>query len=286
MPMRRAAFLVIAVSGLVGMSAAPALGRAPTPSSTAAQGTPPETVCTISDDRLVNLTGLVETDTGYSVVQKRINGSPPRYSLDQKCRYLRSLGYGSNGANDPQDLAITSDGTQWVADTGDTSDSGPSRATIAVWKIPPNNGTPVIYRLTYPVGDGPHDARAFLVGADGNPIIITKETNGTAGLYTPGRAMQAGVAGGVPLVKKGEFKIPKTTTHSFLGSGLTVPVTGAASAPDGSRVVLRTFSDAFEWDVTNGDIVGAVTGAKAPRVTPLPDEPQGEAPTPATVSRS
>jgi hypothetical protein len=54
-----------------------------------------------------------------------------------------------------------------------------------------------------------------------------------------------------------------------------VTVTGAAAAPDGKRVVLRTYADAFEWDVS-GDIVQALTTGE-PRVTPLPDEPWGEA---------
>src|SRR3712207_6972861 len=43
----------------------------------------------------------------------------------------------------------------------------------------------------------------------------------------------------------------------------------------GGKVVLRTYSDALEWDVSGGDVLAALTGK--PRVTPLPDEPFGEA---------
>ncbi len=53
-------------------------------------------------------------------------------------------------------------------------------------------------------------------------------------------------------------------------------ITGAAVSPDRSRVVLRTYAEAYEWDVTDGDVVKAITSG-VPRVTPLPDEPQGEA---------
>jgi hypothetical protein len=53
-------------------------------------------------------------------------------------------------------------------------------------------------------------------------------------------------------------------------------VTGGATAPDGSRVVLRTYTDAFEWDVKDGDVVAALTTG-TPRVTPLSDDPFGEA---------
>ena len=52
-------------------------------------------------------------------------------------------------------------------------------------------------------------------------------------------------------------------------------VTGAARSPDGSKVVVRTYADAFEFDVPNGDIVKALTDGK-PRATALAD-PFGEA---------
>jgi hypothetical protein len=38
---------------------------------------------------------------------------------------------------------------------------------------------------------------------------------------------------------------------------------------------LRTYADAFEYDVAGGDLVGALTGG-TPRVVALPNEPQGE----------
>jgi hypothetical protein len=53
-------------------------------------------------------------------------------------------------------------------------------------------------------------------------------------------------------------------------------VTGAAMSPDKTKAVLRTYADAFEWTVTNGDIIAALTQGK-PRITPLPQEPLGEA---------
>ena len=53
-------------------------------------------------------------------------------------------------------------------------------------------------------------------------------------------------------------------------------VTGAAISPDRTRVALRTYTAAYEWDVPDGDVVKAITTG-TPRLTPLPDEPQGEA---------
>jgi hypothetical protein len=52
-------------------------------------------------------------------------------------------------------------------------------------------------------------------------------------------------------------------------------ITGGAILAGGTKVVLRTYTDALEWDVKNGDVLGALKGK--PRTTGLPDEKQGEA---------
>ena len=44
-------------------------------------------------------------------------------------------------------------------------------------------------------------------------------------------------------------------------------MTGAANSHDGKHVAVRTFSDAYEWSVTNGDVVGALTTG-TPKITP------------------
>lgn len=137
----------------------------------------------------------------------------------------------------------------------------------------------MIHRFVYP--DPPHDAEALLINGDGTPIIITKEDEAAkmgaaAGLYVPAAAVQNNNATGVPLKRVGEFKPPATDTAnplSTLGRGV---ITGAATSPDRKRVVLRTYADAFEWDVPDGDVVKAITTGK-PRITPLPNEPMGEA---------
>jgi hypothetical protein len=73
----------------------------------------------------------------------------------------------------------------------------------------------------------------------------------------------------------GEFRPGSTATDDV--SRVTVAmVTGAAISPDRSRVVLRTYTAAYEWDIPDGDIVGAIT-QRVPRYTPLGDDTQGEA---------
>ena len=80
----------------------------------------------------------------------------------------------------------------------------------------------------------------------------------------------------MPLKKVGEVTVPPSDTSgnplARLGRGT---IDGGAVAPGGGKVVLRTYTDALEWTVTGGDVLAALKGK--PRVTPLPDEPLGEA---------
>jgi hypothetical protein len=173
-------------------------------------------------------------------------------------------------------VALDPQGRLWVADIGDNVTAQTRRATIALWLVPPD-GDPVIHRLTYP--DGPHDAEALLFGGDGVPVIVTKELSGVASLYAPTEPLQPRTATGVPLAKVGEFRPTRPSPAPSLfdalaGIGATV-VTGAATSPDRHRVALRTYTVAYEWDVPDGDVVKAITTG-TPRITPLPDETQGE----------
>ncbi|TDC34587.1 hypothetical protein E1211_17195 [Micromonospora sp. 15K316] len=232
----------------------------------AGSAAPGEPACEVRDARLTELSGLVATDDGFVVVNDGAENEARRriFFLDRNCAVVRAVPYPTRPL-DTEDLAVGADGTIWVADVGDNDRS---RATIAVWKLAPGADRPVLYRMTYP--DGPHDAEAMLVTGDGRPVVVTKFS---ANLYAPTGALRSG--GSVPLAKVGRVALPASTTSNPYGLLGRSAVTGAATAPDGRRVVLRTYADAFEFDVAGGDVIAALTGG-TPRATPLPDEPQGE----------
>ncbi|MFC0509020.1 esterase-like activity of phytase family protein [Micromonospora costi] len=247
--------------------------------SAAAQPAAPasgEPACEIRDARLTEISGMVATDDGFVVVNDGADEEARRriFFLDRACAVVRAVAYPSR-PRDTEDLALGPDGTLWVADTGDNDRT---RETVAVWRLPPGADRPVLYRLAYP--DGAHDAEAMLVTGDGRPLIVTKSSTN---LYAPASALRAG--GTVPLVKVGQVRLPSSTTSNPYGLIGRAVVTGAATAPGGGRVVLRTYADAFEFDVTGGDVVAALTGG-TPRVVPLPDEPQGESITYSRDGRS
>ncbi|MET8090459.1 hypothetical protein [Micromonospora sp. NPDC005220] len=236
-------------------------------------------VCQVRDDRLAEISGMVATDDGYVVINDGADDEARRriFFLDQRCAVVRTVSFPSR-PRDTEDLAIGRDGTIWVADIGDNDRS---RTTVGVWRLAPGAKRPVLHRMTYP--DRPHDAEALLLDAAGRPLIVTKGGGGTVYLYAPTTALKAGAT--TPLAALGQVTVPITTTSnpfSFLGRGV---ITGAASAPDGRRVALRSYADAFEYDVPDGDVVRALTTG-TPRITPLPDEPQGESITYSRDGRS
>jgi hypothetical protein len=261
--------LVTAVGGFA--AAAWALAPAASAAPAAADAAPGKAVCTITDSRLTEISGMVATGGGYVVANDGSDLESHRkiFFLDGSCKLKSTVSYPTL-PRDPEDMAQAKDGTIWIADIGDNPGAGERRPNIALWRLPKGSSDPTIFRMKYP--DGPHDAEALLLAGDGTPIIVTKDL-GKAGVYTPTAALKKGQT--VALRKVGEFTPPKSTTSNPLAAAGRLTVTGGANSPDGSRVVLRTYADAFEFDVANGDVLAAITTGK-PRMTPLPDEPRGE----------
>jgi hypothetical protein len=235
--------------------------------------TPGKAVCTVSGSGLTELSGLAVNGSQYVAMNdSNIDASAMRvFVLDKSCRKVRSFSYPAQG-RDPEDLLIK-DGVVWVADTGDDP-LKPSRPRIAVWRVPLNGSASGPFRFAYP--DGPHDCEAMVFNAKGLPIFITKvATEGAVGVYEATTKWDPS-GNPVPLTKVGVMKVQATGTESGMSSIGQKLVTGAATSPDGKRVVVRTYSDAYEFDVTGGDVAKAITTG-TPRITPLPNEPQGEA---------
>ncbi|WP_432904848.1 hypothetical protein ACQP1S_08265 [Micromonospora matsumotoense] len=305
--MRRAVSSVTVALALFGAAVAPAVAAGAAPVSAATAGAAPVLAapdgvasalaapvgaiplaaavagkkrCTITDERLRELSGLVATKTGYIVINDgTLQESRKRvFFLDSKCKIAKEpVKYSGDGPFDTEDLTLSPDGkTLWIADTGDNVTSRERRTRVAVWTMPVSGSKqPVLHRLSYPERK-PHDAEALLIGADGLPLVITKVPSGKAEIYTPEAKLDSGGnTEPVPMKKVGEITLPKTTTDNPLNIIGRVAITGAARSPDGSKVVLRTYADVFEYDVSGDDIVAALTTGK-PRVTPLAD-PFGEA---------
>ncbi|MEU5550960.1 hypothetical protein ABZ738_14430 [Micromonospora sp. NPDC047793] len=258
----------------------PVLAAAPAavPAAVVPLAAAPKKQCAVTDPRLRELSGLVVTRNGYIVINDSTDQDSRKqvFYLNKDCQVTRAVPYSGAGPFDTEDLAVSPDGrTLWIADTGDNITSRQRRERVAVWSMPiSGNKSPVLHRLAYPDGK-PRDAEALLIGNDNLPLIITKVTSGKAEIFTADGALKSGDTEPVPMKKLGDIELPKTDTENPLSTFGRVAITGAARSPDGARVVLRTYADAFEYDVQNGDLVAALT-TTTPRVTPLAD-PFGEA---------
>ncbi|MDO3700510.1 hypothetical protein Q3W71_02305 [Micromonospora sp. C28SCA-DRY-2] len=278
--MRRAVSLIMAALGLVGVAVAAggAAVAAPAPASLPSAVAPGKKRCTVADERLRELSGLVATRSGYIVINDGTDVESRKrvFFLDSKCEVTKDVSYSGGGPFDTEDLALSPDSkTLWIADTGDNVTSKNRRDRVAVWSMPVSGSKkPQLHRLSYPEGKH-HDAEALLINSDGSPLVITKVTSGKAKVFTPDGKLKTGDTEPVPMKQVGEITLPKTATENPFNTFGRVAITGAARSPDGTRVVLRTYADAFEYDVSNGDVLAAVTTGK-PKVTPLAD-PFGEA---------
>ncbi len=258
------------VAGPGGTALADTARTGATPSGNALGATtlaaPPKAVCTVRDERLAELSGLAAGASHWYAVAD--GGSSLKvYVLDRSCA-VRHVITGAIDPYDVEDLALASDGTLWLADTGDNS---LQRDTVAVHTLRPD-GTARLHRLTYP--DGKHDAEALLLGPSGVPHIVTKTVLGTAEVYRPKARLRS--PGPTPLVKVAEVTIPSSDTPGGpVGSASSALVTGGAVNVDGSVIALRTYTDAYLYPAPDGHLVEALR--RDPVRIPLPREPQGEA---------
>lgn len=275
--MRRFLTLTTGALSLLG-AAAVAVGviLVMVPSPAAAEG---QKRCTVTDDRLRELSGLVATETGYIVINDSTDVESHKrvFFLDADCEVAGDpVSYSVSGPLDTEDLALSPDGkTVWVADTGDNVTSSNRRERVAVWSMPVSGDERLtLHRLAYPDNE-PRDAEALVIDDDGVPMIITKVASGKAEIFTVDGELPSGDTEPGKMKKLGEVELPTTETENAFGALGRTAITGAARSPDGARVVLRTYADAFEYDVVDGDLVTALTTTE-PRVTPLAD-PFGEA---------
>lgn len=225
-----------------------------------------QVLCTIRDPRIPESSGLAAA--GSSLWTVNDGGSTLQvFELDRTCR-VRDVVEAGIDPRDVEDLARAPDGTLWLADAGD---NGLNRSTVALERIRPD-GVASLFRLTYP--DGPHDAEALLLGADGTLYIATKEPL-VSNVYTPDGPLSQ--SSPTPLRRVASVSLlPTGTPGGPAGTAGQVVVTGGAVSADGRLVVLRTYTDAYVWAAPDGDVPAALSSGDRRRIA-LPETPQGEA---------
>jgi hypothetical protein len=228
----------------------------------------PVPLCTVTDQRLEELSGLASDGDRLFVVNDSDDGGIAVQVIGRDCEVRDTITAPVNPF-DVEDLALGPDGRLWLADTGD---NGRSRETVALHVVS-QEGDAQLFRLTYP--DGKHDAEAVLVDAKGVPYVVTKEKLGSALVYRPAGPLVAGATGALEQVARISIAGTDTPGGPLQSSVVTRVVTGGAVSHDRGVIAVRTYTDAYLFPVPDGDFVKAL-GSDPVRV-PLPNEAQGEA---------
>lgn len=232
----------------------------------AAEEPGPSVRCQVTDPSLPEISGLV--DLGERMLVMNDGGDQLSVSvLDAACQVVETR-TAAVDPYDPEDLALGSDGTIWLADVGDNN---AVRATVALLALRPD-GSAAVHRLTYP--DGAHDSEALLLAPDGTPYLVTKDVLGSSGVYRPTGPLSAEAT--VPMERVATVNMTLTGTPGGpVGRAGQLLITGGAVAGDGHALALRTYTDAYVWPLSGSDVAGALGGT--PVRVPLPESPQGEA---------
>ncbi|MDQ1656971.1 MAG: hypothetical protein QOD41_2054 [Cryptosporangiaceae bacterium] len=215
--------------------------------------------CSVTDPRLREISGMVTSADGLYVLNDKAPAAI--FGLDWNCQVRKVIDLGLR-VYDTEDLGRSPDGTLWVGDIGGNVYRRPS---VLLDKRTPD-GTVSTVQLDYP--DGPHDAEALMISQLGDAVIVTKQRDGHSGIYT------VPLLAGVP---RHELRFAGSLDLRAMrpSSKASVLVTGGAVAAGGRHVVIRTYSDAYEWDAPDGNIVAAML-AGPPRTIPLAPTRQGE----------
>jgi hypothetical protein len=220
--------------------------------------------CTLQDPQISESSGIVASaqydDVFYT---HNDSGDTARFfAIDRSCRTRATFVLGGVQARDWEDISRGPGNTLWLGDIGDNSAVRVNGILIhRVQEPAPAKGvvrlTATSYRLRY--ADGPHDAEALLVEPrTGQVLIVTK-----------------GLAGGTVYAAPLPLQAAKPNMLKQVGTVPVPEVTAGDISPDGSHLVLRNYTAAYEWDVTGADVAGALE--KQPTRIPLPRSPQGEA---------
>ncbi|HWB72259.1 MAG TPA: hypothetical protein VG452_08570 [Egibacteraceae bacterium] len=243
---------------------------------------PPVLLGTLAGDRVGESSGLVASrrNPGLLWTHNDSGGGPLLYCFDRRggaCGVWRVEGA---RAADWEDVAAgpgprAGEAYLYVGDIGDNE---LGRDHVTVYRLPePAAGQPVTGRtatgtaeaigLRYP--DRPHDAEALLVDpATGDLYLVTKEATGPAGVYRAAAPLAPGAVAVLTFV--GHLALPPAP------GALPPVVTGGDVAPDGRRVALCTYGDAYELRLPPGEPFSAVWRQQPLRV-PLAPRQQGEA---------
>lgn len=233
------------------------------------------TMCTLKDTRITESSGLAVN--GPVLWTHNDSGDSARFfALDRRCATQATYNVAGAGATDWEDMARGA-GALWFGDIGDNAATRSEVQVVKVTepKVRPGTHTVRGTVLRFRYEDGAHDAETLLVHPKtGQLFVVTKTYYGVVGIYAA--PVRPAVATVNVLTKVGMAVLtPSGGDGGALGTAGQLATTAGSINASATRVVVRTYSDAFEWTISGGDVAQAFNGT--PRRVSLPTTTQGEA---------
>ncbi len=244
--------LVFAVSTVAWGQSVSAWPEKPVPSTS-------ERVAILEDKRIKESSGLIQGRRDPSIfwTVNDSGGEPCVFAIDHSGKTRAKVRVREAANFDWEDLTLGKDDQgSPVLLIGDIGDNFQMRPTIQVYQIPEpgivapgkpaaetESTVPRIWRAHYP--DGKHNAESLLVHPQTNRLyILTKSEDGQCALYAFPQPLQDKTS--MPLEKIADLRFP-TLIRPGKRPHDNCMTTGAGFSPDGTRLIVATYSSLYEW---------------------------------------
>lgn len=221
-----------------------------------------ERVAVLDDKRIKESSGLCLGGRDPSIfwTLNDSGGEPCVFAIDRGGKTRAKVRVRDAANFDWEDIALGKDEKGAPAlFIGDIGDNLQMRPTIQVYQIPEPeinepgkvveetiSAAPVIWRVSYP--DGKHNAESLLVDPKTNRLhLLTKSEDGRSALYVFPQPMQKEVS--MTLEKVAELTFPKLIRAGKRPHDNCM-TTAAGFSPDGTRMVVATYSSLYEWKLS------------------------------------
>jgi hypothetical protein len=206
-------------------------------------------------------------------------GEPCVFAVDRQGRTRAKVRLRDAANFDWEDLSSYRDaqGKGWLY-VGDIGDNLRLRPTVQIYRVaepplPPlaqgshetETAAPEIFHLSYP--GGPRNAEALLVHPQtGRLYIVSKDDDGHSGVYAAPETLRSDQA--MPMVKIADLEFPATPRMGKRPKD-ACQVTAACFSPDGSRVVIATYTYLHEWRIQEGETLAQTLARPAEVIKPV-----------------
>lgn len=239
-----------------------------------------ERVAILEDKRIKEGSGLCLSgrDSAIFWTLNDSGGEPCVFAIDRDGKTRAKVRVRDAANFDWEDIASGKDEKSGPAlFIGDIGDNFSVRASIQVYEIPEpdivaagqpvtetETGAPKIWRANYP--DGKHNAESLLVHPQTKRLyIVTKSEDGKSALYAFPEELKKDTSMTLEKVVDVTFPVLVRAGKRPHDNCMT---TGASFAPDGTRMVVATYSSLYEWKLAPNQLLADALKQPPVRIEP------------------